>query len=283
MESVVERTKRIEGLLERNYNATGRGLHEKITSVEAYFDASTIGQARFIASVRNKLLHEDGYSFDGEEKAFLDACDQLIEKLNNPTPLPPKEPPLLPIPPKYPPPYNPIPFPPQVAWYRSTLFLVLTFFLFPPLWFVIILTDHSKGCFTKLFAGGWVLLVLSTIVWPIFLLPAYFNLPQNRHFAPTPTSHPTPTKIPQDAPVLEAPPVSTLQTNCSIEWVEYQSNDLAGKNRSMVWEEIVSFQVKGSGMTAKQFYDQVLEKNPTLIEDDFVFSSDKSYYLPVCK
>jgi hypothetical protein len=64
--------------------------------------------------------------------------------------------------------------------------------------------------------------------------------------------------------------------------VEYPSEELAGKNRSMVWEEVVMEQVTNSGMSARQFYDEVLEHNPDLVRDGYEFKRGKTYLLPKC-
>jgi hypothetical protein len=83
LESVIQRTKKLERLLEEKYQAVGKGLHEKATSVEHTLDPNTLKQIRFIASIRNKLIHEDGYRFDGNENEFLRKCDEVIEHLTN--------------------------------------------------------------------------------------------------------------------------------------------------------------------------------------------------------
>lgn len=83
LESVIQRTKKLERLLEEKYQAIGKGLHEKATSVEHTLDPNTLKQIRFIASVRNKLMHEDGYIFDGNENEFLRKCDEIIAHLTN--------------------------------------------------------------------------------------------------------------------------------------------------------------------------------------------------------
>jgi hypothetical protein len=83
LEAVLQRTKRIERLLEENYQAVGRGLYEKTKSVEHLLDASVVKRLGFIASVRNKLMHEDGYNYDLDEHGFLEACDKTIQYLNN--------------------------------------------------------------------------------------------------------------------------------------------------------------------------------------------------------
>lgn len=82
LEDVLQRTKRLERVLSEKYGAEGKGLHEKTTSVERQLEARTVKQLRFIASVRNKLMHEDGYVYNySDEDKFLAACDQTIEHL----------------------------------------------------------------------------------------------------------------------------------------------------------------------------------------------------------
>lgn len=83
LESVIQRTKKLERLLEEKHQAVGKGLHEKATSVEHFLDPNTLKQIRFIASVRNKLMHEDGYRFDGSENEFLRKCDEVIAHLKD--------------------------------------------------------------------------------------------------------------------------------------------------------------------------------------------------------
>jgi hypothetical protein len=51
----------------------------------------------------------------------------------------------------------------------------------------------------------------------------------------------------------------------------------------MVWEEIVMNQVESSGMTALEFYNLVVEFNPDLKVDGYVFQEGKIYFLPKCK
>jgi hypothetical protein len=76
-----------------------------------------------------------------------------------------------------------------------------------------------------------------------------------------------------------------LETNasCNIVWAEYKRGNLGGKNRSMVWDEIVAEQVRGSGMTAREFYELVTERNPELVSDGYEFKKGKIYTLPECQ
>lgn len=77
---VIQRTKRLEKLLV-DRGATGRGLHERATSIAHSIEPGVLSRLRFIATVRNKLMHEADYKFDGTEHDFLSACDEVISQL----------------------------------------------------------------------------------------------------------------------------------------------------------------------------------------------------------
>lgn len=81
---VVKRSKAIERLLEQNYGAAGKGMFEKAKSVEARLEADIFNKLKFIAAVRNKVVHEEGYVFDGRQKDYLSTCDGVIRRLSGP-------------------------------------------------------------------------------------------------------------------------------------------------------------------------------------------------------
>jgi hypothetical protein len=180
-------------------------------------------------------------------------------------------------------------------WYRSTLVIFLLFFLFPPLWAMLILTDPRQNGFLRGLAALEI-----TIVFFIF---AYFFLPMRsshrnaiNHLWQTINGITTPTQvldtIPTMPPVFASPPsveagsVTSASTSassaCSITWVEEPGDALAGKTRSMAWAEVIQAKVEGSGMTSSQFYDVVVEHNPHLATDGYVFQAGKTYSLPEC-
>jgi hypothetical protein len=74
IELVITRSKRFESMLERHFGATGRGLHEKVGSVERKLPDHVVRRLRFIATIRNKIVHEDGHDRIDDRKGFLDAC-----------------------------------------------------------------------------------------------------------------------------------------------------------------------------------------------------------------
>lgn len=81
-ECVLERAKKMERLLREKFQAEGRGLREKARSVQHLLDDSTSKKLEFIGAIRNKLVHEEEYVFDGDEEAFLRTCDEVIRRLS---------------------------------------------------------------------------------------------------------------------------------------------------------------------------------------------------------
>lgn len=79
IETVIRASKQLEQLLEQHYGATGRGLHEKTSSIETQLNNDTIRGLRKIATLRNKVVHED---FEIENLAdFQDSAQQLVTQL----------------------------------------------------------------------------------------------------------------------------------------------------------------------------------------------------------
>lgn len=81
-ELVVKRSKKLEGLLEEGFFASGRGLHEKITSVENKLPQALVKKLRFIASVRNRLIHDDNKDKLDNRTDFEKACNDAEKSLN---------------------------------------------------------------------------------------------------------------------------------------------------------------------------------------------------------
>jgi hypothetical protein len=74
IELAVKWSKRLESALERRYGARGRGLHEKIDSVEADLPERAVRDLRLVATVRNKIVHDDGYDRIERKGEFRAAC-----------------------------------------------------------------------------------------------------------------------------------------------------------------------------------------------------------------
>ena len=183
----------------------------------------------------------------------------------------------------------------QKPWYRSTAFLVLTFFLLPPVWALLIITDRSQDGPVTIFAYAVLFLIflcgVGVVSSSVFFADTFsqifaqLNLPLVSTTVPQTTASPAITAVPSGTiPVTPIPPTALADTDavCTIVWVEHPE-DLARKSRSRVWEDIVKFKVEGSGMTPREFYDLVVEHNPELEADDYEFKEGKTYLLPECQ
>jgi hypothetical protein len=81
IELAVTRTKTLEALLEQALGATGKGLHEKVTSVQDRLPQPLVKKLRFIATVRNKIVHEPSYQQIDDRAGFARACDDAEAQL----------------------------------------------------------------------------------------------------------------------------------------------------------------------------------------------------------
>ena len=81
LELAIESSKTLESLLERNYSAMGRGLHEKTNSVSDQLTADVIRDLRFIATVRNEIVHEQATQALDRSR-FTGAFERLIQALS---------------------------------------------------------------------------------------------------------------------------------------------------------------------------------------------------------
>lgn len=65
-EIVIENSKDLEGRLAK-VGATGKGLHEKISSVSSLLAPELVKELRAVATIRNKLIHEDDFTLTQRE------------------------------------------------------------------------------------------------------------------------------------------------------------------------------------------------------------------------
>lgn len=80
-DKVLEISKRLEYLLETNYGAQGKGLHEKVTSVQTHLSPQLIKDIRKIATIRNKVVHEYNYNFSKDRGVFFQVGNKTIAQL----------------------------------------------------------------------------------------------------------------------------------------------------------------------------------------------------------
>ena len=79
----VSRSKRLEQLLEQKLGATGKGLHQKASSVEARLPPRLLRELRLVATVRNKIVHENDYQKIEDRPGFIRTCDDAERQLKS--------------------------------------------------------------------------------------------------------------------------------------------------------------------------------------------------------
>lgn len=182
----------------------------------------------------------------------------------------------------------------STPWYRSGCVMWLAFLFLNPVWAILIWTDEhrSRGVKTAV-AVYYGLALVSALamaggLWGAAMRQLSGNLQATSPARSALTALPTRTSEPALERVTPATSGAAQETaepgGCALRWEPYpDSAGLAGRNRYMVWEQLVAARVQGSGMTSDEFIAQVLERNPALAEDGYVFSAERAYVLPVCR
>jgi len=75
-ELVIKTSKEIEYILEAEFHATGKGLHEKVTSVSSQLTPKLCKRLRFLATIRNRLIHERGFDAIPDRNNFIAAFEE---------------------------------------------------------------------------------------------------------------------------------------------------------------------------------------------------------------
>jgi len=82
IELAITRTKALESFLEQALGASGKGLHDKVSSVQNRLNPALVKKLRYIATVRNKIVHEASYQNIDDRAGFIRACDDAEAELN---------------------------------------------------------------------------------------------------------------------------------------------------------------------------------------------------------
>lgn len=86
MNIVVERCKEIEFSLEKE-GAKGKGLHEKLSSLKSSVDDHIQKKIRYVATIRNKVVHEHGFCANSDVMhSYNQACDEIDQYFKNKQP-----------------------------------------------------------------------------------------------------------------------------------------------------------------------------------------------------
>jgi hypothetical protein len=78
---IVRHCQKLERFLEQHFGATGKGLHEKIGSVEDTLPQHLVRRLRRIATIRNNAVH-NGEVSDLNFADFKAQCDEVMAELN---------------------------------------------------------------------------------------------------------------------------------------------------------------------------------------------------------
>ena len=80
IELVIRYSRALESLLGKRLGATGTGLHERITSVERRLPVPLVKRLRWIATMRNNVVHVDGFALPSAAE-YEAACKKCMEEL----------------------------------------------------------------------------------------------------------------------------------------------------------------------------------------------------------
>lgn len=81
-DNIIDRTKEIETIL-TDIGAIGKGLHEKVSSIQKTLNKSVVKAIRYIATIRNNALHESNFKLTKEIiDEFEDAYEMVFLMLN---------------------------------------------------------------------------------------------------------------------------------------------------------------------------------------------------------
>lgn len=80
-ELAIANCKKLEKMLEEGLGASGKGLHEKVSSVQDRLPAALVKRLRYIASVRNKLIHESDSNRLDDPNGYKEACSRAEAEL----------------------------------------------------------------------------------------------------------------------------------------------------------------------------------------------------------
>ncbi|KAG1686194.1 hypothetical protein DVH05_007076 [Phytophthora capsici] len=78
----IEASKELEYLLEKEFNAHGQGLHERVTSVETAIPQRTVRSIRYVATLRNQLIHNREMKALPDRQQFIKKFDDAMVELN---------------------------------------------------------------------------------------------------------------------------------------------------------------------------------------------------------
>ena len=79
---IISSTREIETILKEKFNANGKGIHTYLDSIENKIDNQLLKDLRFIATIRNKSMHESSFKVDNFNR-YENVVKKSIIKLNS--------------------------------------------------------------------------------------------------------------------------------------------------------------------------------------------------------
>lgn len=83
IELVIKKSKLFERLLETQFLAQGKGLHQKLNSVQHRLPDPLIRKLRFVATIRNRLVHEHCIDSLEDRWRFERTCNEAELQLRS--------------------------------------------------------------------------------------------------------------------------------------------------------------------------------------------------------
>jgi hypothetical protein len=83
IDRVIKASRKIESELVRNFQAKGKGLNGKLNSVERKLPAALVKRIRYIATIRNKVVHDEGYRRIDDRQSFKRAVFEVQRELRS--------------------------------------------------------------------------------------------------------------------------------------------------------------------------------------------------------
>ncbi len=81
LDIVVGWSKKFEDILENDFHAHGRGLHEKLNHVSPPLPDKLVKKLRYIATIRNKIVHNADCNKLEDRTKFNTTCEQALQEL----------------------------------------------------------------------------------------------------------------------------------------------------------------------------------------------------------
>ena len=79
-EYAIRSSKELEWLLEC-LGGSGRGLHDRLTSIQEQLPPRLVRKVRYVATIRNRLVHERGFNAIPDRAAFSSNVNECLSEL----------------------------------------------------------------------------------------------------------------------------------------------------------------------------------------------------------